>query len=522
VSPRERGLKPYTAGLIALGVLAVALYLAYSGANPFDAPFRLTALIADAGDLKTASPVRVAGVNVGEEVEVEPHTSQDGEATGLARVVMDLDRAALPVREDAELQVRSRIFLEGNYFVDLSPGTSAAPAIESGGTIPAVQHGAPVQFGELLTALQSDTRDDLRSFLDEYSKALDKGGAEGFNEAIRHWEGAYRGSAIVADASQGLAPHDLSELITAQGRVFGALSQDEQALMDLVTNLNRTAGAFASEHDSLRAAIPELRDALSVGRPALQSLNQGLPSLRSFAHAALPAARSSKDSLGEQLGFMRQARRLMRTSELGGLSGQLRRAAPDLTRLNLGQIRSLQQVRALASCQNEVLLPFGRTPIPHPYFDKLSGEPFYKQSARSLVGLAGESRLSDANTPYFRTQAGGGPITIVSPGVLGEDMYSQLDFPLQGIAPLRPDHQPVFRPDIPCETQEPPNLTPVSGGPGDAGEEVEPSGLKDAGRRVTERLEGQLDALGESLEALRKGERAPDPLIDGPGKGGWR
>ena len=522
MSPRPRGLSPYVVGLIALGVLAVALFLAYSGASPFDAPYRFTVLFSDAGDLKTASPVRIAGVDVGEVVEVEPHVGEDGKGTGLARVEMTLEPDALPIRENAELQVRSRIFLEGNYFVDLSPGTTAAPELARGGTIPVVQHGSPVQFGELLTALQSDTRDDLRSFLDEYSTALDKGGAEGFNEAIRHWEGAYRGSAIVADASQGLAPHDLSKLIAGQARVFGALSRDERALMDLVTNLNRTAGAFAREDDSLQAAIPELRDALTVGRPALQSLNDGLPSLRAFAHDALPAARSSKDSLTEQLGFMRQARQLMQRPELRGLSEQLKDAAPDLTQLNEGQIRSLQQVRALASCQNEVLLPFSKAPIPHPYFDKIDGEPFYKQSARTLVGLAGESRLSDANTPYFRTQAGGGPTTIVSPGVLGEDLYAQLDFPLQGIAPLRPASQPQFRPDVPCETQEPPNLTPVSGGPGDAGETVEPAGLQDAGERVTERLEGQLESLEESLRALGSGERADDPLIDGAGKGGWR
>jgi hypothetical protein len=292
--------------------------------------------------------------------------------------------------------------------------------------------------------------------------------------------------------------------------------------MGLVTNLNRTAGAFAQEDDSLQAAIPQLRDALTVGRPALQSLNDGLPSLSAFARDALPAARSSKDSLGEQLGFMRQARRLMQRAELRGLSEQLEDAAPDLTRLNLGQTRSLQQVRALASCQNEVLRPFATTPIPHPFFDQLDGEPFYEQSARTLVGLAGESRLSDANTPYFRTQAGGGPTTIVSPGVLGEDLYAQLDFPLQGIAPLRPESQPAFRPDVPCEAQEPPNLTPVSGGPGDAGEEVEPAGLKNAGEKVTERLTNQLDALEESLDALEDGGRADDPLIDGAGKGGWR
>ena len=522
-NPRRRGGRsPFAVGLVALVLIVIAVFLAYSGANPFATPYRFTALFADVNDLKRGSPVRVAGVDVGEVVAAEPHLDPDGDATKLVRVDMTVDDSALPIRENAKLSVRSRIFLEGNYFVDLSPGTSAAPELARGGTVPVVQQGSPVQFGELLTALQSDTRDDLRSFLAEYSTALRGGGAEAFNDAIRHWEGAYRGSAIVADAGQGLAPHDLSELIAGQAKVFGALARDERSLRDLVVNLNRTAGAFAREGDSLRAAIPQLRDVLSVGRPALQSVNSGLPSLSAFARDALPAARSSKSSLGEQVDFMRQARRLMSRSELRGLAPELRRTVPDLTRLNVGQTRSLQQVRALASCQNEVLLPFSKTPIPHPYFKKLSGEPFYKQSPRSLVGLAGESRLSDANTPFFRTQAGGGPTTLVSPGVLGEDLYAQLDFPLQGIAPLRPERQPAFRPDVPCETQEPPNLTPVSGGPGDAGETVEPSGSADASGKLADRLEGQLGALSDHLDRIADGQKSADPLVVPTGKDGKR
>ena len=39
---------------------------------------------------------------------------------------MEIKDAALPIHEDAELKIRPRIFLEGNFFVDLQPGTPAA------------------------------------------------------------------------------------------------------------------------------------------------------------------------------------------------------------------------------------------------------------------------------------------------------------------------------------------------------------------------------------------------------------
>ena len=85
---------------------------------------------------------------------------------------MEIKDEGLPIKEDAELKIRSRLFLEGNYFVDLHPGpptgTSSTPAARSGPN----QTAAPVQFGQVLTALQRDTREDLQTLLEEYSNAL--------------------------------------------------------------------------------------------------------------------------------------------------------------------------------------------------------------------------------------------------------------------------------------------------------------------------------------------------------------
>ncbi|MBA2763841.1 MAG: MCE family protein [Thermoleophilaceae bacterium] len=503
VAPRLGGWPRLRVGVVALAVLAVVIYFAYGGQRPFTETFAVDAVFSDVNDIKRGSPVRTAGVNVGTVTAIEPI----GDGSNLIRLSMKIDDAGLSVHEDARVTVRSRIFLEGNYFVDLEPGTPSAPELASGATLPVNQTASPVQFGELLTALQSDTRDDLRSFLAEFSKGLDRGGAEGFNEAIRHWEEAYRNTAIVNEATLGRRPHDLRGVIAAQQKIFGALSRDERSLRDLVVNLNRTAGAFAREDDALRATIPALRDVLTTGRPALQSLNRGLPSLGDFADAALPAARSSRPALDEQIPFTRQARLLVGRNELGALAPRLRKTVPRLAHLNLQQTRTLEQTRAFASCQNNVLLPFSKTPIPHPYFEKLDGEPFFEQSPRSFVGLSGESRLSDANTPYFRVQAGGGPASLVSPGVLGDDVFAQLDFPLQGIVPLRPDRQPSFRPDVPCETQEPPNLEPVAGGPELAGRMVRPQ-ARGAGPDV-DRLTEQLDGLDRYM----RGRSELDPLL---------
>src|SRR5215213_4153003 len=207
---------------------------------------------------------------------------------------MVLKKKALPIHDDAVAHVRSRIFLEGNFFVDIQPGSPSAPEMETGGTIPIQRTSAPVQFGQLLTALQSDTREDLKVFLKEYSKGLSGKGARGFNQSIRYWEPAYKNSALTNDATLGEQPNsDLQRVLKGQQQTFAALDADEPALQGLVTNFNTTAGAFASQDEALSASVPALRDTLRDAQPALASLNNALPPIRAFAREALPAVRSS-------------------------------------------------------------------------------------------------------------------------------------------------------------------------------------------------------------------------------------
>ena len=433
---------PFRAGILALVLLGVFTYFGFSKANPFANPYELEAVFQTANNLKPKSPVRIAGVDVGKVTSVEPVD----EATGGARVKMEIQDKGLPIHEDAELKIRPRIFLEGNFFVDVEPGSPSSPELEDGGTIPMTQTAAPVQFGDLLAALQTDTREDLKTFLDEYAaKGLANGGAKGFNDSIQYWKDAYRNSSLANDATLGQDPsRDLQRMLKGQARTFAALAEDERALKDLITNFNVTAGAFAREDVALEAAIPELRDTLRVARPALGSLNASLPSLRAFARDALPGVRSSDEALAASLPFITQARRLMSPSELRGFAAELRRGIPSLVALNRSSVPVLEQSRQLSACTNNVLVPFT-----HSKFSNVQGadgengngdEQVRYQLQRGLVGLSGESRLSDGNNQWFHTS--------VAPPALN----------VQPAPPPVVDQPPPRRPDLPCETQEPPNL----------------------------------------------------------------
>jgi virulence factor Mce-like protein len=448
---RRGGMSPFRAGLLAIIVLAVACYFAFSRTNPFDKPYHFTAYFRNANNLKPAAVVRIAGVEVGKVKTVEPADPK----TGAAKVVMEISDQGLPLHKDAQAKVRPRIFLEGNMFVDLQPGTPDSPVLKSGGSIPMSQTAAPVQFEQVLRLLQRDTRGDLQTLLKEFAKGLDGGGAEAFNRSIKFWKPAYQYSSLANDATLGQQPHDLSKLVRAQGKVFGSLSHNEKALADLVTNLNTTFAAFASKDQSLRAAIPALDNVIKVGNPALASLNSSFPALRQFARAALPAAKSSLPTIEQSMPFVTQARALVSERELRGLVRDLRPTIPQLAKLNANTPPFLDQSRALSACTTNLLVPFANKPIPDPVFN-VPNSTFLHDSNHAFVGLAGESRNNDANTPLFHVQQGAGPFSVVQTSQdLGKLVsFGGMDFKPEGTMPAKPDHRPVFRPGTPCEQQQ--------------------------------------------------------------------
>jgi phospholipid/cholesterol/gamma-HCH transport system substrate-binding protein len=436
----------FKAGVLAVVVLVVATYFGFTKANPFANPYELQAVVRDAQNLKQGAPVRIAGVDVGRVTKVE--AAEDGQAA--ATVKMELRDDALPIHEDATLDIRSRILLEGNFFVDLKPGSPSAPHFESGDTIPITRTTASVTLPEILSVLQSDVRTDLQTLLREYgTEGLGNGGAEALNQAIPSFEPAYRFSALTNDALLGVQPEqDQQRLMRGQQRVFEALADDREALRELVTDLNTTAGALASQDEALSASVPALRDTLRAGQPALAELNAALPTLRVFSREALPGVRSSVAALDAAIPWIGQARQLVQEDELKGLAADLRQATPSLVRLNKRLIPFLRQMRALSSCTNNVLVPFIEDDIPS-IEEGNSGHSVREQINRSFVGLAGESRNHDANTPLFHVQ-GVAPMKLTAGRI-------------EPAPPPDPTTPPPHRPDVPCETQEPPNLAAPGG-----------------------------------------------------------
>jgi hypothetical protein len=130
---------------------------------------------------------------------------------------------------------------------------------------------------------------------------------------------------------------------------------------------------------------------------------------------------------------------------------------PQLAKLNSASIPLMQQARAASSCQNETILPWTHDTIPDKTFPATG--PVYQEAAKPLPGLAGESRTGDANGQWFDVLVSGGLYSV--PNGIGGVMLT--DSPLLGANPPA-QSRPPLKPNVPCETQQSPDLRTVPQG----------------------------------------------------------
>jgi phospholipid/cholesterol/gamma-HCH transport system substrate-binding protein len=482
--PGERGTRRIsnaTIGVVVAIVIAIGSYLAYTKELPFTSKHEVQAVFTNAQAMRGGEPVRIAGVGIGEvtsvsvlpvegeaaELATQTEGVPDGELPAdAAMVTIALDDDAPPLREDAQLKLRPRLFLEGNYFVDVSPGSPGAEEVPPGHTFPLNQTSASVNLDSIFTTLQGGVRNDLQTLLEELGGALtDHGGADGFNELNRTAPKAYRYTAEVNSAFLGTEQGDLSGTLRGFNRVFRGLARNEQTLQDFVTNLRIFSGSFAAEDEALGTAIEQLPATLESAEPAYANLNAAFPSLRAFAREALPGVRSSPSSLRAATPFVAQLRELVARDELRGLLAELRPTVPNLALLAQRNLAFLEQSRALSSCFNEVIIPWSHDttdPVdPGNLYPHDDGSRVFESTAYGLSGINGEHRTGDGNGHFVKTLSGSGTNLVRVPPVDGlrDDVFALTPFPVLGAMPRIGDSaQTEFRPDVPCEEQEPPNL----------------------------------------------------------------
>jgi len=478
VRTRKQGrFTPLQAGLIALGVILVGTFFAFTKDIPFTKPYELKAVFRNAPPIQKKQAVRIAGVDVGQVSKVEPV----GGSSPAVVVTMKLKDSALPIHEDATVKIRPRIFFEGNLFFDVKPGTPDSPKLDSGDTIPATQTSAPVQIDQVLGTLRTDTRRDLQKLLVGYGDAINgeplpgedddqdpsvqgKTAGEALNQTFEYSADSLRGGAIVNEATLGTQPHDLSTLIKSQQKIFAALGSREAHLKDLITNFNITMAALAAEDTNLSATIRELPPTLKAARPALDNLNAAFPSTRAWALEMIPGVEETPATINAAFPWIHQTNALLAPDELQGLVADLKPTVDDLAAVVNGQLQLLPVLDDFNRCQLHTILPTQNQRIEDGNLS--TGLRNYEEFFQTLVSLSGESQNFDGNGSYVRFQAGGGGYPIQTPpaGAAGP-MHSTASAPPLGTRPAKTG-KPPYKPSVKCHTQPVPNLSAARTGPG--------------------------------------------------------
>ena len=468
-----------SAGLIATVVILGVCYLVFGGSLPFgSSPFTLRAAFTVETQLHLGSPVRIAGVNVGAVTSVN---RVSGSSTA-AVATMTIQSNGLPIHADATADIRPRLFLEGNFYVDLHPGTPAAPIVRSGHTLPASQTTGPVQLDRVLSALRSNTRADLQTVLQGLGRSLNgrptaaqdatqdpsvRGltAGEALNQSLQYAAGAFKASAIVNAALLGQQPHDLSGVVTGTAHTFGALASEPKRLEDFVTSFNATMGALAARQQELSTTIALLPPTLRAADRALGPLQASFGPTQEFAKLLTPSVEQTAPTITAGLPWLAQSEQLLSPAELGGLLDLLTPAVQ-------GTASTLNSSKALLNGSDELAKCFVHTVIPAGN-ERLSDGPLttglqvYQELFQSAVGLAGIGQNFDGNGRYVRSAAGGGSDRVGTaslPG--GGPLYGNAVFPSLGTRPANPGKQPPLVRTIPCFKNAPPNLNAAKLGVG--------------------------------------------------------
>ncbi|WP_372789277.1 MlaD family protein [Paraconexibacter sp.] len=476
------GADPFLVGFLVLLAAVVGTYFGFAKDLPFTSDFKVRAVFESANSIRPNSPVRIAGVNVGKVVGID---RQDG--TNAATLTMEVKDKGLPLHKDATLKIRPRIFLEGNFFVDVEPGTPGSPTIDDGDTLPITQTATPVQLDEILTTLQNDTREDLKTALDGFGTALTyeptgvddrghdpvvhgKSGAQALNDSYRTGGRALKNLSIVNEAMLGTEPRDLSKLIKGLGRVTAALATRQEQLGDLVSNLNTTMGSLASEQDNLRATVRTLAPTLETANRTFASLNAAFPSTRAFAREILPGVRETAPTITASFPWITQTRRLLGPDELQGLAQDLRPTTAALSKVVDVSLDLFPQADLVSKCLTRVVLPTGDIKIDDGTLS--TDRENYKEFWYAMVGLAGEGQNVDGNGMMVRFMPGGGDQTISSGkvgGATGDVLFSNASARPLGTRPAFPGKRPPYNSDAPCFQQKIPDLNGAAVGKPDGG-----------------------------------------------------
>ena len=236
--------------------LTMALAFGLSGCSPLlGHNITVTALMADSAGLFVGNDVGILGVPVGTVTSIKPEGTH-------VRVTMSIDRHQ-PVPADAGAVVVARSVATDRY-VELTPVYHSGPRMRDGAVIAEPRTRTPVDFDEVLEALNNftsgiagakGTQGAIANILRSGSQAVD-GKGELFNRAITSL-----GGAVDSISSQR---ENITGTVKSLDTLTSTIAANQQLAKDFVTQVSRASRLLADERTNFRSAMRSLSEAVAL------------------------------------------------------------------------------------------------------------------------------------------------------------------------------------------------------------------------------------------------------------------
>jgi ABC-type transporter Mla subunit MlaD len=238
--------------------------------------------------------------------DVEPEVRMvNGVRRSVAVAELSLDKKIAPLARDSRLRVRPRSAL-GLKYIELEPGRGQS-SFEAGDTIPVKQASEPLEYEDLFSTFDADTRPAIQGATEGFGNAF-AGRGQSLNRSIAALNPFFRSLTPVMEnlsareteldqfflqlgrAAAQVAPvaRIQADLFTDMADTFAALSADPRALQQTIEKGAPTMDVAISSFRVQRPFLTDFADLSRRLRPAARELPRSLPAINRALAAGTP------------------------------------------------------------------------------------------------------------------------------------------------------------------------------------------------------------------------------------------
>ncbi len=279
MSPRSQTAARVGAAAALIAAIAAIVVIVFGGGSAYV----VRADFQDASGLVTGDNVLIGPAAVGTVSSI--NLTRDGQA----QVTMSLhgtgtlhQGTVARIAEDSLSGIASK-------YVELEPGSSRAPAIQSGGSIGVGHTYAEVNIDELFDSLGGRTRRGLSNLIRGEATSL-KGKGTLANRTLEYFApGLQSASQVTHELARNEPAFD--GLVVQGADAMRTLASRSGQLSSLIANTSTATGAIARQSQALQSALSLLPSTLSRSRRTFAGLDTTLDALDPLVSAAKPASR---------------------------------------------------------------------------------------------------------------------------------------------------------------------------------------------------------------------------------------